>query len=357
MLNGHDNSKRRQTTKGQIAMVAAMGFATAAAVNPEDGKRGRIAPWRCSSASAGSVVRLCRPVPRGRRLCRAPHPRRRSRAGQMGGPGFRDLLHLAPKAGHDAAAWVVERGRATGAEHIAVVDNRTGEIVHAGTKGLTGNFWLDFVSAPAERDAYTIHHTQAARRYPPRIFGYWPTQVSGRCTRTTATLRGFPPGLTPTARTVANAPKNIKASKEVYAEADKRTQTLLQWLADQDKITPEQGHHFWYDATNRFLHADGIIDYLSSQPLPEPIRTTRRTELRKSGHVDARYAQSVHPEERNAGLPPGVREDQGSRPPREAMERCGDTWPNRAQGKRWQNGRPPRPRRQRRLWPVRRLAG
>ena len=154
MLNGHDNSKRRQTTKGQIAMVAAMGFATAAAVNPEDGKRGRIAPWRCSSASAGSVVRLCRPVPRGRRLCRAPHPRRRSRAGQMGGPGFRDLLHLAPKAGHDAAAWVVERGRATGAEHIAVVDNRTGEIVHAGTNGLTCNFWLDFVSAPAERDAY-----------------------------------------------------------------------------------------------------------------------------------------------------------------------------------------------------------
>ena len=194
MLNGHDNSKRRQTTKGQIAMVAAMGFATAAAVNPEDGKRGRIAPWRCSSASAGSVVRLCRPVPRGRRLCRAPHPRRRSRAGQMGGPGFRDLLHLAPKAGHDAAAWVVERGRATGAEHIAVVDNRTGEIVHAGTKGLTGNFWLDFVSAPAERDAYTIHHTQAARRYPQGYSDIGQPRYQGGARARRQLYAGFPRG-------------------------------------------------------------------------------------------------------------------------------------------------------------------
>ena len=147
-----------------------------------------------------------------------------------------------PKAGHDAAAWVVDRGRATSAERVAVMDNRTGEIVHAGTKGLAGNFWLDFVSAPAERDAYAIRHTQAARRYPPRIFGYWPTQVLGRCTRTTATLRGFPPGSADGTHR-CQCPQKHKGIERVYAEADKRTQTLLQWLADQDKITPEQGRH------------------------------------------------------------------------------------------------------------------
>jgi hypothetical protein len=52
-----------------------------------------------------------------------------------------------------------------------------------------------------------------------------------------------------------------------------------------------EGHHFWADVTNRFLHAEGIIDYVSAQPIPDLIRTALRKECEPDkDHPDVKAA-------------------------------------------------------------------
>jgi len=76
--------------------------------------------------------------------------------------GFRDMLSevppTTPETVHqEAANWVFDKGRATGHEHLAVIENATGRIVHAGTSGRSNSvsFGADLGN---QQDAYTVHH-------------------------------------------------------------------------------------------------------------------------------------------------------------------------------------------------------
>jgi hypothetical protein len=76
-------------------------------------------------------------------------------------PGFTDELHLIGdlNGGHAAAAdYVFQRGRETGFEHMAVVENGTGRIVHAGTMGDPDSIRFHPFNVHGSIDGYTVHH-------------------------------------------------------------------------------------------------------------------------------------------------------------------------------------------------------
>jgi N12 class adenine-specific DNA methylase len=233
------------------------------------------------------------------------------------GPGFRDLLSEAPLAGHDAAAaWVTQKGIETGHEYIAVVDNRTGEIVHAGTNGLKRQLGFDTDNGADEPGAYTIHHNHPystaislddilLARASPGISHVVAHGHDGSMTRVSGGTR------------MARA--SAAAIRKIHAKVEAETRVMLQWLVDQGKLDALIGDHFLPDVTNRFLSAEGVITYISSQQIPASIWARLRSKLRKLGYgpdVVDRSTVSVRPEERNAGLPGGMREDQGPRPTR-----------------------------------------
>lgn len=204
---------------------------------------------------------------------------------------------------------MTQMGIKTGHEYIAVVDNRTGEIVRAGTNGLQRRLGFDDTNGADEPGAYTIRHNHPGStavsvedilltRTAPGISNVVAHGHDGSMTRVSAGTKM--PG--------------EDAMRRLHDRAEVEAVVMLQWLVDKGRLDAHVGDHFIGDVTNRLLQADGIIDYVSSQPIPASIRTAPRKKLRNSGYgskVVDNAAVSVRPEERTVGLPQGVRAGQG----------------------------------------------
>ena len=221
------------------------------------------------------------------------------------GDGFVDLLPSTPEAGHAAAAaWVLENGRATGNEYLAVVENRTGKIIHAGTNNLTGYLGFDPQNTAGERDAHALHHNHPLglgqsdvdimMLASPGISHVVAHGHDG--TASSASLA--PEFIAPSERTAANIKANRRLLYQAWLKARRQAAQILVYVADQGQIEPELAEHLLDDVTDRLLHAHGVINYVSSTELPQPVRAAMSGALLRSlGHGDAmadlRHTQSV----------------------------------------------------------------
>lgn len=232
---------------------------------------------------------------------------------------FRDLLNEAPAAGHHLAAdWVFNRGRETGHEHVAVVDNRTGEIIHAGTSGLEKEVkWKgDNGAADLPANSLTIHHNHPndsalsgadVGMLPNPAVSHVVSHGDGGST-TIASLTptwGAARGTTP-----ASMGKVWRDLSDARFHATRVSRAILQDLVDKGDIEPRHADQVFEDVTNRLLQAHGVINYSSTHALAQPIKDALAPVLRKLGHADAeahdRYTIAVRPEERIASLPAPV---------------------------------------------------
>jgi polyhydroxyalkanoate synthesis regulator phasin len=231
--------------------------------------------------------------------------------------GFVDHLASFPeiRPGQDphavAADWVFQKGRETGHEYIAVVDNRTGEVVHAGTANLTSQIPFTAENVAGHTDAFTIHHNHpGGRALSPedvsmlgnRGIGHVVAHGHGGDTYT-ASLGAAHKGDTPPPRDLLIA----------AIAAKQAAQDMVQRLIDAGKITYQQGNDTFHDVANRILQAHGVIDYTSTNKMPAAVEAALREALAKGGvnadHID-RSTVAVRPEERVAGLPARVRGQQ-----------------------------------------------
>jgi hypothetical protein len=232
---------------------------------------------------------------------------------------FTDELHEAPLTGHEAAAdWVFNRGRDTGHEHVAVVDNRTGEIIHAGTSGLADEVkWKGDNGTDLPPDSLTIHHNHpngSALSGPdigmltnPAI-----SHVVAHGANGTTTVASLVPKWKP--ETTEQMVPLLRSINSARFHAHTIARSLLQDLVNKDAISGPVADLAYEDVTNRLLHAGGVINYASTLDLAAPIKAALAPVLRNLGHADAthdRYTVAVPPEERTASLPAPVAGDAG----------------------------------------------
>ena len=238
-----------------------------------------------------------------------------------GGQGFRDLTNEAPESGHEAAGnWVTERGRATGHEHIAVVDDRTGEIVHAGTGD--GESTVDFhhESTVGDEGSYTLHHNHPND-----------TAISGQDISALAnpainrivahTHDGNVSSVSLGPRLIrdeylthANLTENQRKLFAAHARAKTEAQDMLSRLVTAGQVAPDIAQKSWMDVTARLLGARSVINYISSHELPPPVAQALRAHLRSIGYDAAsadRSTLSILPEGRTGILRSEIPERSG----------------------------------------------
>ena len=239
---------------------------------------------------------------------------------------FTDLLHEAPESGHEAAAdWVLQKGQETGHEHVAIVNNATGEIVHAGTNGNA-----HMVSIPANAlldadNAYTIHHNHehGTAQSPedlevvvnPGVSDVVVHGHNGEVAIASIGPNGIKGGGARTAEAVGD---NTKRMAQTVKGAQGRAENALYDLLAKGEITQAEAEHYAADFRNRLLAGMGVIEYRSSYNLPEPMQRALASELAKNGVTrgDAafdRSTQHIRPDQRTAGLPQASGDQPGSR--------------------------------------------
>ena len=237
-----------------------------------------------------------------------------------GGENFVDHLASAPTRGHASAAdWVMLRGGNTGHEYIAVVDNQTGEIVHAGTNGKPRSVGFEGTNTLNDNDAYTIHHNH------PRGTALSDTDLTmlanpgishvvahGHGGEVSIASLGPKWALRGAAKNAENAIANTRELRHVVFAADSRARGVLQGMINRGELSIDDGNLHFHDFRNRLLNAIGTINYVSSHRLPASLMAAFRAELNKMGvKPDAtgsydRFTVAIRPEERVAGLPGGV---------------------------------------------------
>lgn len=240
-------------------------------------------------------------------------------------PGFRDRLGEIEQSrevpGHDTASnWVGDEGRLSGNEHLAAVDNRTGEIIHAGTSDKPDSVAFDPNKVASERDAYTIHHdhpnnTALSRPDVKMLAAPGVSHVVAHGHHGDTFVASLGEGL----RRIRDSGKpDAMATTAVrlhgaYAHAEVPARNIIMNLLNHGKITYPDANRFYGDLTNRILHANKVIDFATTRGLPEPIAGAFKQWLKENAYGRDAYDRSaipLRPEERNAGLPQAV----GSRP-------------------------------------------
>lgn len=259
---------------------------------------------------------------------------------------FQDRLAEIQQAGHETAAdWTLERGRNTGHEHIAVVDNRTGEIVHAGTNGLAGEvrFRGDNGAYDHKPDSLTIHHNHPngtalsspdlAMLANPAVshvvsHGHDGTTTIASLTPEMAGHRGAWGG------SEQQIGRNGLAIRTASNAALPLAEQILVPLARAGKITPEQANHLYQDIANRLLAAQGAIHYTSTVELPSVVQVALGKTLEGLGHASEnhdRYTGAVQPEDRIASLPAPESGPQGAGGPGRGSAGQGVSQPEQAE--------------------------
>ena len=216
---------------------------------------------------------------------------------------FRDLLHTIPDrfGGHQAAEnWVRERGSATGHEHIAVVDNATGEIVHAGTQSRPGIIGMDPTAFVGDRDAYTVHHNHPLNlSLSGSDIGYLAFEGVQRIYAHGGLGDTYSAALGPLHRdaratTYENMEKQSLALRQIYKEA---TNTATQ-IARENILSLPDRSRLRDDIVNRILHDAGHIDYSTTKNLPHEVTNAieRQTGNSPRSLPSDRSAERVQPD-------------------------------------------------------------
>jgi Transglycosylase SLT domain len=233
--------------------------------------------------------------------------------------GFQDRLAEYPTQPHpvsphmQAAEWVFDMGRKTGHEHLAVVDNHTGEVIHAGTSESPRQVPFDgrtLLDLPP--DSLTAHHNH-------------PT--SGSLSRADVSMLAVPAlshvvahghdgstyiaSLSPTmaarrGHTEGEARRLTARLRDAYNDAAKVADDILRPMVADGRLPVDVANMVYWDVANRALQAGGVIRYASTRQLSAVVEAAFRTYLERRGHDPVsinRYTESVRPEERVASLP------------------------------------------------------
>lgn len=255
------------------------------------------------------------------------------------GPEFVDELHLIPdlNGGHAVAGnWVFERGRETGHEHLAVVENATGRIIHAGTVRQKSFVTFKTENMLDARDAYTVHHNHPnssslsggdiTMLAAPGLSHVVAHAENGDTFHAALNFTGADPRTS----VIPEVAAHQRRLQQTAAVQRGRMENILVDMVKRGEITYPEANAALGDMINRILHADGVIHYVSTRELPKIIADRLKTVLRGRGHAPGtidRSAIAVRPEERVAGLPrpdgseplqgpPGGEAGGGTGPPR-----------------------------------------
>lgn len=234
------------------------------------------------------------------------------------GPGGVDMLHTVENrmGGHDAARdWVLKMGRETGNEHVAMVDNRTGEIVHAHTNGKPRSVDIDVGLLPNEPDAYTIHHNHPSNAAlspadngmlaHPAISHVVAHGVDGDTYHSSIgplgeAIRRYDP---------ATAVARYHGLKEAADNRGSVAASILSVAVRLGQMSLEDAKKAYWDVANRLLAARGVTNYSSTFSLPKSVAKVLTDAAAKDIRNDPRQADrlthAVLPEERHSGLPQG----------------------------------------------------
>lgn len=184
---------------------------------------------------------------------------------------FADFIQGRDGDWNDAARdWVMQRGRETGHEHVAIFDPATGTVAQAGSSGE-----VDFVPIPEgalqpmadPAMTYTVHHNHRetalsaqdiAMLAAPGLRNVLAHTVGGavsaaRLTDSFARINGTNDGV--------GRQKLIQA---LYTAADDQVVHRVRALIDNGVIDWRQGNRLVRDLTPRVLQAAGVLDYVSS---------------------------------------------------------------------------------------------
>lgn len=254
-----------------------------------------------------------------------------SKFAHFGGDTFTDLLHTVPdRMGGNAAAaaWVAERGRATGHEHMAIVDNRTGEIVHAGTNGDPKTLRFDPRGDSSDPDTYSVHHNHPN---DSSLSGadvgmlMWPAmrEVAAHTHDGNSFVASLGEALRD--RRTTDPEGFLAAARqmhELYVRARQYAISIVQPMLESlyqknGKVTAEDVQALnrgALDLINHLMHGQGAINLTTTRELAQDIRN----ELTPKGAalLADRPAGTIQPAERPAGVHPagGDRPVQGPSP-------------------------------------------
>jgi len=237
----------------------------------------------------------------------AATPRRSAFANH--GQNFTDMTGEAPTHGYEEAAdWVMRMGRETGHEHIAVVDNQTGEIVHAGTSHQAASVAFPHANVLGEDGRYTIHHnhpsgTALSPQDMTMLVNKGVSNVVSHGHNGVTTWAA--PGPVMRGVRTDKLPELLKASTGIHTAhsiAANMADQIVRPLMNAGELTRDHANALYTDVANRILHAQGLIDYHSTLPLPDAVQAGLDKQLKALGNAD-RPARTLRPEERVAGLP------------------------------------------------------
>jgi hypothetical protein len=220
-----------------------------------------------------------------------------------------DVPPHTPENVHQVAAdWVFQKGRETGHEHFAVVDNATGRITSAGTSGRANRIILDLKDLDATPDgSVTFYHNH------PQSSSFSVDDLAMGAHRAISHMVAighdgtvYTASVTKLARAVTS-PMNFM--RLAYNSAYYRTKLALQRAINSGQIVADEGNRSFYDMAARLLAARGIIDYVSSHNPTDVVRGIIRSTIEGMGvkpDVAGRFTQSVRSDEGIAGLPRAV---------------------------------------------------
>lgn len=245
--------------------------------------------------------------PTGQLPLATPEPRRST--WNIGTDELARVPEHAPDMAHQTAAnFVFDRGRETGHEHLAVVDNATGRVVQAGTRGKSNRIELDTDALRGlPQDAVTLHHNHPSEfeasdaDMEATMFPGVSHVVGHTHDGDTFSIRAGPALVD--ARTNSATPliAGMEKVRRAYDRAAKVAAGILEPLSLAGRITKEAADRAYAGLTARLLHAAGVIDYMTTRPLPEAVESALEERLRAEDLNDRR-ALTVQPGERFAGL-------------------------------------------------------
>lgn len=227
------------------------------------------------------------------------------------------------------ARFVVDRGAATGHEYLTAVDHASGVVIHAATNDLPGG--VGFAGSALRGlpdDSLTVHHNH------PRGMGFSPQDMAmlyaPAMGRMVAHSQGdvFIASIGARASGQRSYDNNAVATQMMarHAAMERVTKPILQSLVNDhyshgrdaaaDAALVEGANKSYFDVVARLLHAEGLIDYVSTRAMHPQVKAALADYLTRQGFTATEIAAAVKThtvDEAMATLPradpKGLRED------------------------------------------------
>jgi hypothetical protein len=235
---------------------------------------------------------------------------------------------------------------------MAIVDNKTGEIVHAGTNGKGESLAFDIGGRDmSPENSYTVHHNhpQSSAFSGPDIgMLAWPGMSDLTAIGHDGTI--FTASMTDKLRDAgirqydqAAFSRSYNRLSRLFDQVNKQVSDVVERLLWQGKLPPDANlHQLIYDGTSALLHRGNVINLTTTRELPKVVSDA--IERAFPGGVDTRpVPNAVQPEAGLSGLRGGVPEGSGNpRPASMAVENRTAQSPAVSSGARRDAQGPPR---------------